>query len=127
VVTSGSDSHALPPRQGRYASAARMGLRPTPDGEPLSACKPGGTGRHACPTSTEPHTEDTMTQPTNPQECATCPYRRPAGLITITSSGPTRTEPACLTCAAEALTYYASHDGHSARFTPDDRPNELCC
>jgi hypothetical protein len=67
-----------------------------------------------------------MTQAANPRHCATCPYRQPAGLISITRRAHTRTEPACLTCAAEALTHYATQPAETARFTADG-PNELCC
>jgi hypothetical protein len=67
-----------------------------------------------------------MTHHEDPQHCATCAYRQLGGRITITSPAGTKTEPACLTCAAEALDYYAHQPAHAAWFTANGGP-ELCC
>ena len=58
-----------------------------------------------------------MTHNEQPQHCATCAYRQPAGLITVVSPAGTKTDVTCLTCAVEALDYYRNKPGHAAWFT----------
>lgn len=40
--------------------------------------------------------------------CAFCLYQHAAGTLTTTTPSRTRHDPACWTCAREALAYYAS-------------------
>jgi hypothetical protein len=66
-----------------------------------------------------------MTQPRKTTtRCATCAYRQPAGLITITDAAGTRTAPACLTCAVDALQYYGAQRTRIASFTTLPNPND---
>jgi len=58
-----------------------------------------------------------MNQPEQPQYCATCAFRQAAGLVTIVTPVGVQADLACLTCATEALAYYASQPSHAAWFT----------
>lgn len=61
-----------------------------------------------------------MNQPCTQAHCAFCGYRHAAGLLTITRTWAYSMEPACWSCARDALAYYARRTGTRASFAATD-------